>query len=254
MLNRLRFGAILIAGLVVPFTGCNNTEVGTIQVSPAVQSLTVGQHVQFSATGIIGHGSHPSSSQDVTGLVTWASSTPAVATVNSSGLATAVSAGTTTITASMPGAASTTATITVTGGSGGGGGSTPASLTIIPGSQSVASPGETSQFIAIGTASSGATENLTGQVAWSSSSTQIATISAGGLATGVGKGTTTITAILTNPNSSVVTGTATLTVIGGTSEPITALSISPSSQSVAINQTGQSLRWARRGARAFRRT
>lgn len=239
MLNRFGFGAILMAGFVLPFTGCSNTEVGSIQISPATQSLTVGQHVQFSATGVVGHGSHPTSSQDVTSLVTWSSSTADVATVDSSGLATAVSAGTTTIMASMPGASSATATITVTGGSGGSGG-TLTSLSIIPGSQSVASPSETTQFIAIGTTSSGATENLTGSVTWSSSSVQVATISAGGLATGVGKGTTTISAIATNANSTVVTGTATFTVIGGTSEPITALSINPGSESLsASGQTAQ---------------
>jgi uncharacterized protein YjdB len=238
MLNRFCFGSILIAGFVLPFTGCSNTQVGSIQISPASQSLTVSQTVQFTATGIVGHGAHPTSSQDVTSLATWTSSTADVATVNSAGLATAVSAGTTTIMASMPGAASATATITVTGGSGGAGG-TLTSLAIIPGSQSVASPSQTTQFIAIGTTSSGATEDLTGSVTWRSSSVQVATINAGGLATGVGQGTTTITAIATNANNTVVSGTATFTVISGTSEPITAISLSPISQSVAINQSGQ---------------
>ena len=239
MLNRFCFGAILIAGFVLPFTGCSNTQVGSIQISPASQSLTVSQTVQFTATGIIGHGSHPTSSQDVTSLATWTSSTPGVATVNSSGLATAVSAGTTTIMASMPGSASATATITVTPGSGGTGGAL-TSLTIIPGSQSVASPSQTTQFIAIGTTSSGATEDLTGTVTWRSSSAQVATIGPGGLATGVGQGTTTITAIATNANNTVVTGTATFTVIGGTSEPITALTIIPNTESLsATGQTAQ---------------
>ncbi len=238
MLSRFCFGSILIAGLVLPLTGCSNTQVGSIQISPASQSLTVSQTVQFTATGIIGHGSHPTSSQDVTSLATWTSSTADVATVNSAGLATAVSAGTTTIMASMPGSASATATITVTPGSGGTGGAL-TSLAIIPGSQSVASPSQTTQFIAIGTTSSGATEDLTGTVTWRSSSVQVATIGPGGLATGVGQGTTTITAIATNANNTVVSGTATFTVIGGTSEPITAISLSPISQSVAINQSGQ---------------
>ncbi len=239
MLSRFCFGSILIAGLVLPFTGCSNTQVGSIQISPASQSLTVSQTVQFTATGIIGHGSHPTSSQDVTSLATWTSSTTGVATVNASGLATAVSAGTTTIMASMPGSASATATITVTPGSGGTGGAL-TSLAIIPGSQSVASPSQTTQFIAIGTTSSGATEDLTGTVTWRSSSVQVATIGPGGLATGVGQGTTTITAIATNANNTVVTGTATFTVIGGTSEPITALSIIPNTESLsATGQTAQ---------------
>ena len=44
-------------------------------------------------------------------------------------------------------------------------------MTVIPDSQTVSAPtGQTSQFLAIGTTSSGATVNLTDEVAWSSSS------------------------------------------------------------------------------------
>ncbi|MGD0631002.1 MAG: Ig-like domain-containing protein [Terracidiphilus sp.] len=226
--------------MVLPFTGCTNTQVGSIQVSPASQSLVVGQTVQFTATGTIGHGSHPTSSTNVTDQVTWASSAPAVATVSSSGLATAVGAGSTTITASMTGSIAATATLTVTATGGGTAGGSLVSLAIIPGTQSVASPTQTSQFIAIGTTSSGATEDLTSKVTWGSSSAQVATITPAGLATAVSQGTTTITAIGTNPGSTVVTAQATLTVLGGASEPLTKLSITPSSQSVsASGQTGQ---------------
>jgi hypothetical protein len=163
-----------------------------------------------------------------------------VATVNASGLATAVGAGTTTISASMPGTSGATATVTASAASGGTAGGTLVSIAIIPSSQSVASPGQTSQFIAIGTTNSGATENITNQAAWSSSSAQVAIINAGGLATAQGKGTTTITAIATNSNNTVVTGTATFTVTGGTTQQVTALSITPSSESLsASGQTGQ---------------
>ena len=226
--------------IVLPFTGCTNTQVGSIQISPAGQTLVVGQTVQFTATGTVGHGSHPSSSSNVTDQVTWATSAPTVATVNSSGLASAVGAGTTTVTASMAGSVSATATLTVTATGGGSVGGSLVSLAIIPGTQSVASPTQTSQFIAIGTTSSGATEDLTSKVTWGSSSAQVATITPGGLATAVSKGTTTITAIASNAGGTVVTGTASFTVIGGASEPLTALSITPSTQSVsASGQTGQ---------------
>jgi hypothetical protein len=130
--------------------------------------------------------------------------------------------------------------VTVTGSGSGGGSATLTSLAIIPSAQAVASPGQTSQFIAIGTTSAGATEDLTGSVIWSSSTAQVATITAGGLATGVSQGTTTITAIATNPDKTVVTGTATLTVTGGTSEPFTAITVSPGTESLsATGQTGQ---------------
>jgi hypothetical protein len=72
---------------------------------------------------------------------------------------------------------------------------------------------------------------------WSSSSTQVATITTGGLATGVGQGTSTITAIYSNSNSTVITATATFTVTGGTSEALTALTITPSAQ--AVSASGQ---------------
>jgi len=67
----------------------------------------------------------------------------------------------------FPGLASSTAELTVTGSAGGGTGGSIVSISVIPGSQSVSSPNQTSQFIAIGTTSSGATVDLTGQVAWS---------------------------------------------------------------------------------------
>lgn len=212
MLNRFCLGAILSVGFILPFTGCNNTQVGSIQISPAAQSLVVSQKVQFTATGIVGHGSHPASSQDVTSQVTWTSSTPDVATVSSTGLATAVSAGTTTISASMAGSAGATAALTVTAPSGGGGGSY-TSLIIIPSSQKVGAVNETGQYIAFGTLGTGVEKDVTDQVKWGSSDVKIATINNSGLATGLNCSlvpdcTTTISAIGTNPDGSVVTATA----------------------------------------------
>src|SRR6185437_1359336 len=236
-----------MAAMVLPFVGCSATQVDTITLSPASQALAVGQTAQFTATGVIGHGKHPSSSTDVTNMVAWTSSAPAVATISSSGLATAVSAGTTTITASMKGFSGTisaTAVVTVTGsgGTGGGGGSGNAditSVTVIPGSQAVASPGQTSTFIAIGTTANGATEALTNEVAWTSSSNQIATIDSAGVATAASKGTATITALFMNPDKSVASGIATFQVVGGTTEEITALAVYPGSQSLTQAQQTQ---------------
>jgi uncharacterized protein YjdB len=126
----------------------------------------------------------------------------------------------------------------VTGSSGGTAGGTITSIAIIPNSQAVAAPGETTQFIAIGTTSSGATVNLSNQVAWSSSTAQIATVGATtGLATAVGQGTDTITAIYTPSGGSVVTGSATFSVSGGTTQKYTGISITPNSQ--ALSASGQ---------------
>ena len=228
------FGSTLI--------GCANPSgLDSLAISPGAQALAVGQTAQFTAVGTFGNANHATTGPVASG-VTWISSAPAVATISSSGLATAVGSGTTTITATAAafnGSATSTATLTVTGSSGGTAGGTITSIAIIPNSQTVTAPGQTTQFIAIGSTSSGATVNLSNQVAWSSSSIQIATIGATtGLATAVGQGSDAITAIYTNPTGgSVVTGTATFTVSGGSSQKYTAISITPTAQ--ALSASGQ---------------
>jgi uncharacterized protein YjdB len=229
--------------LALSIAGCAASGLDSIKITPETQSLTAGQTAQFTVVGTYGNASHPST-QTITSGITWTSNNPSVATVSPSGVATALGAGTTTITATAtayngPSSASAFLTVTSSGGGGIAGGSI-ASISVIPGSQSVASPNQTSQFIAIGTTSSGATVNLTNQVAWSSSSTPIATIGATtGLATAMGKGTSTITALYSNAGT-VVTGTATFTVTGGTTQQFTALAITPGSQALsASGQTAQ---------------
>lgn len=252
MCGRVFLGGLLLAGLTLPFAGCGTTEVDSLQIAPASQSIASGATAQFTASGVVGHGSHPSTTQDVTTQVAWTSSAPAVATINASGLATGISAGTATITATMNGFTGTitsTATLTVTGS---GSVSNPTgsivSLAVIPGAQSVAIPGETAQFIAIGTTSSGSTVDLSSQVAWTSSSAQIATIGgSSGLAVAKAQGTATITALYSS-GGNTLTSTSTFTVVAGTTEQFTALTVIPSSQSVsASGQTGQFIALATSG-------
>ena len=50
MFSRGFFKVFALICLVIPFTGCTNTEVSAIQISPATQSLAVGQTVQFTAS------------------------------------------------------------------------------------------------------------------------------------------------------------------------------------------------------------
>jgi uncharacterized protein YjdB len=246
---------LLLIGIALPIAGCSNPLAVSISVAPTSQSVAVGQNAQFTALGVYGHGSnHPSTTQDITNSATWTSSVPGVATINSSGVATGVAAGTTTITATLngfTGVTSATATLTVTGAPGGGTvppGTTLVSLTVIPGSQAVAVPTQTAQFIAIGTTSTGSTVDVTGSATWSSSSLQIATVGAAtGLATALGQGTVTITARYSS-GGSTLTGTATFTVLAGTTEEFTAVTIIPGSQSVsASGQTGQFIALATSG-------
>jgi uncharacterized protein YjdB len=247
MLHRFSPRVLLLIALAVPFAGCSNPLVDSLTVSPTSQTVAAGQTVQFTATGTIGHGNnHPSTTQNVTNQATWTSSAPSVATINAAGVATGVSAGTTTITASLngfTGNVGATATLTVTAaGSGNGTITGITGISVIPGAQAVAIPGQTSQFIAIGTTAAGTTVDLTTQVSWRSSSVGIGVIGgANGLATAVSQGTTTITALYTNPGGgSAITGTATFTVSAGSTEQFTSVTIVPNSQAVsASGQTGQ---------------
>jgi len=238
----------LLSSLIPLMMGCSSsTEVDSLSISPATQSLSIGQTAQFTATSTTTHGHHPATTQDVTAVVTWTSSSAGVASIDSKGVATAVAPGSATITASMSGFGgliTTTATVSVTGtsGGGGGGGANPniVSISVIPNSQSVASPGQTSQFIAIGTNGSGGTVDLSNKVTWSSSSPQIATITNTGVATAVSQGTSTITALYTNASDgTVATGTGTFAVAGGVPEQITGLTIYPGSQSLVQSEQTQ---------------
>jgi hypothetical protein len=261
MFDRSYLPALLCASLVLPLTGflagCTSSSLTVIQVSPGTATAAAGTQVQFSATGVYTGTKGSQNDKNVTSSVTWTSSSQAVATIDASGMATAVAAGTATITATangFPGLVSGSATITVTGSStGGGGGSAQGdivSITVTPGAQTVASPGQTSQFIAIGTTASKATVSLTNQVVWSTSSPQIATVGASsGLAKAVGQGADTITALYTNSDATVVTGTATFTVTGGTTEQFTAVTITPTSEALsATGQTGQFIALATSGS------
>lgn len=166
-----------------------------ISISPSNPTIQLAKTQQFSATGTFGD----SSSKDVTSSVTWASSSTGVATINSSGLATAASTGTTTITASQ-GSISGTTTLTVSTQTG----SLTISCTGCTGQGSgtfTAAVGSTLTF----SASSG---SGTVTASWTSSNTTVANIGATtGVASNVQAGTTTITA-----SANGATGSITLTV------------------------------------------
>jgi hypothetical protein len=72
----------------------------TITVTPDSHGIVVGEALQFTATGTF----EDSATQDITSSVQWKSSDAGVASIDSTGLVTALSAGTTTITATSGGA------------------------------------------------------------------------------------------------------------------------------------------------------
>ena len=176
--------------------------IASITVSPQNPSLVVGGTQQFTASANY----TDSTSQDVTSTVLWSSSSPAVATINPSGLAIAVTAGSSTITAQLA-SFSGTSSLNVT--------TAPAptlqSITVTPASGANVATGSNLQFTATGTYSDNSTRNLTTQVTWTSTNVAIATIDSAGLATGVAPGSVTVQATL-----GTVSGSAPLAVSSST--------------------------------------
>ena len=80
----------------------------SIAVTPANSNIVIGATQQFTATVTCSDGS----AQDITSQATWTSLNPGVATINAGGLATGVSTGTTTISATLAGVVGST-TLTV---------------------------------------------------------------------------------------------------------------------------------------------
>ena len=173
-------GAIFSPGGPVPL-------LEVITVLPPDTSVAKGLTVQYAAIGNYTDASW----LDLTDEVTWASSDPAVATIDTTGLATAVDVGTCDITASWYSVGRDT---TITG--------TAAlavtekelvSIEVSPADTTIAL-GLAVQYTAIGTYTDNSQEPITGRVNWASSDTTVATIGPGGLAQSVGEGTTHITA------------------------------------------------------------
>ncbi len=177
--------AMVVTGVLTscgPFFVGENTVV-SVALSPASPTLVVGDTTQFLATGTKANGG----TEDVTAGATWTSSKPSVANVTSTGYATAIAGGTTTITAKYEeGQAETFITVTT---------ATLESITLSP-TTTTLSVGGTQQFTATGTYSDGNTRSITSTVTWSSNQTGVATVISSGLVTGVGAGSTIITATL----------------------------------------------------------
>ena len=78
------------------------------------------------------------------------------------------------------------------------------SITVTPSTLSKLAVGATQQFKAMGTYSDKSTADITSKVNWNSSNKAVDTISSSGLATGVGIGTTNITASMSGISSPII--------------------------------------------------
>ena len=93
--------------------------------------------------------------------------------------------------------------------------------------------GLTRQFLATGIDSEGVSHDITSSVIWSSGTTGVATVNAGGLATGVAAGTSVMTATAGN-----MSGNTNLTVTAAT---LSSIAVTPLNPTVAIGLTRQFL-------------
>ena len=182
------FRSLIAVGGLAGLVACgDDVTVGgpdfTISGAP-VTAIQVGAKVQLSANE----------------AATWSTSAASVATVDNTGLVTAVGAGSASITATSTANPNrkTSVTITVTA---------PAvrNVTVSP-SNAVLKPGETQGFVANVDADVGVARTVT----WASSNNAVATVTAAGVVTAVAPGAVTITA--TSTANTTVSGAAAVTV------------------------------------------
>jgi trimeric autotransporter adhesin len=229
MLGRDCLKVLGLVCLVLPFSGCTSTGIDSITVSPTVTDFEgAGGTVQLTAIATIGHGNgHPATYKNVTNEVTWSTPLTQVASVNSTGFVTVVGLGLTQINATVngytgvvSGAATVCAeipntTTTITCPSVSGADRPRTRLSMVRGERTVGTPGEALQFRVNRTSGENdAQEDMTDSVKWTSSDESVARVDNSGLVTGVGRGTATIMAILTNPDRTAVAAAATFTVKG----------------------------------------
>jgi uncharacterized protein YjdB len=192
----------------VPATG--------VTVTPASATVNVGATTTLTATVA------PATATNKT--VTWSSSNPAIATVNSSGVVTGVASGTALITATTQSGGFTASsnitvssvTIPVTG------------VTVTPTTATLSVGGSTTL---IATVSPSTATNKA--VTWTSSNPAVATVSTSGVVLGVTSGSATITATTQSGGftaSSVVT-------VSGLTIPVTGVSVTPTSATVNVGST-----------------
>lgn len=190
--------------------------VATVRVTPAAASRLVGQSLQMAAS------LKAADSTAITGrFVEWSSSAPTVATISSTGLVTALNAGTTTVRGSSEGK-SATARVTVA--------LVPvASMTVVPATLNLAA-GRTAPLAALPLDSTG--KLLGGRViTWTTATPTVATVSTNGVVTGVAPGTARITAATGGRSASSV---VTVTLI-----PVERVTVAPTTATIKAGATVQ---------------
>jgi uncharacterized protein YjdB len=164
-----------------------------IVVLPGAATITaLGATQQFTAVAFDAQGRIVQSS------FTWSTSNPAIATINAAGVATGITTGSVTVTATTPAGRTGTATLNVT--------QTVQSITVTPATATVVA-GDTTRYTAVAHDANG---NVIPNTVfnWVTANPSIATVSATGLVTGVSGGGTVVQAI-----AGGVGGSATVSVV-----------------------------------------
>jgi uncharacterized protein YjdB len=192
----------------------------TLAVTPATATLAIGVTQQMAATATFSDGS----TSDVGTASAWTSATPANATVNAtSGLATAAAAGSAVISAAY-GGMTASATLTVSPAA-------PVSIAITPQSPTV-TIAASQQLTVIATYPDTTTLDVTSSSAFVSGTPATASVTSGGLITGLAAGSSIVTASFGGANA-----TTTITVPSGIS--LASIAVTPQSPTVLIAATRQ---------------
>lgn len=194
-----------------------------VEPSTGLTCVVDGVSAQYHAYGTFTEGNHTAKTEDITDQVNWSATIPAVASINSSGLATGVGNGTTAILASTQGefglltndsniqvdpTGCTTTSIRKA-----------FALSVIPGNQNFGAVGQSAQPLAIATYNGGErTADLSRQVTWISNNSRVATVDIAGVITATGPGDAVITAQTKAPDGEVVSATQTIHVEGTTQD------------------------------------
>jgi uncharacterized protein YjdB len=203
-----------------PILGIPSSPLVSLAVTPAAPSIAAGNVQQLVATASFADGS----SRDVSATSTWASASPAVATVGAAtGSAKGVTSGTSVMTASYSvKSASTTLTVTA---------ATLNSIAMSPATASIGAGGS-QQFTVMGSYSDASTRDITTTAAFVSATPTVATIGAAtGLATGLTAGTSAISASV-----GLLKASSALTVTPAT---VSSIAVTPQNPALAVGGTRQ---------------
>jgi trimeric autotransporter adhesin len=205
--------------------GSNSTHstLNQIVVTPASKSIPKGTSLSLTATGMYSDGSE----RNLTAVVAWVISSPAVAKMNAQGSLSALAVGTTQVSAAFE---EFTGSASITVGE--------AALTSISiGVPEASLPeGESEALTATGTYTDGSTQNLTAMVTWQAGPTNVATVSTQGSLKGLNTGAAQVSAAYQS-----VTGNAAITVASPALLGITVAApraTLPSGESESLTATG----------------